>query len=181
MLVFWDKVNELNVPVYLHPREPLEGPARGIYTGYESLIGSAWGFAQETAVHAIRLMMSGLFDRYPNLNLVLGHLGEGLVHMLPRTQHRLYRQRFGCGLGKAEKPLMHYLQNNFIVTTSGHFNTHSLNNAIEVMGADRVMFSVDYPYEDIHQACDWFDPLELEAGLKEKIAWGNASRVFNIK
>ncbi|MBN0531036.1 amidohydrolase family protein, partial [Pseudomonas aeruginosa] len=85
MLVFWDKVNELNVPVYLHPREPLEGPARGIYTGYESLIGSAWGFAQETAVHAIRLMMSGLFDRYPNLNLVLGHLGEGLVHMLPRT------------------------------------------------------------------------------------------------
>lgn len=102
MLVFWDKVNELNVPVYLHPREPLEGPARGIYTGYESLIGSAWGFAQETAVHAIRLMMSGLFDRYPNLNLVLGHLGEGLVHMLPRTQHRLYRQRFGCGLGKAE-------------------------------------------------------------------------------
>ncbi|HBZ1888200.1 TPA: amidohydrolase family protein, partial [Klebsiella pneumoniae] len=133
------------------------------------------------AVHAIRLMMSGLFDRYPNLNLVLGHLGEGLVHMLPRTQHRLYRQRFGCGLGKAEKPLMHYLQNNFIVTTSGHFNTHSLNNAIEVMGADRVMFSVDYPYEDIHQACDWFDPLELEAGLKEKIAWGNASRVFNIK
>ncbi len=77
MLVFWDKVNELNVPVYLHPREPLEGPARGIYTGYESLIGSAWGFAQETAVHAIRLMMSGLFDRYPNLNLVLGHLGEG--------------------------------------------------------------------------------------------------------
>ncbi|WP_323092120.1 amidohydrolase family protein [Klebsiella variicola] len=181
MLVFWDKVNELNVPVYLHPREPLEGPARGIYTGYESLIGSAWGFAQETAVHAIRLMMSGLFDRYPNLNLVLGHLGEGLVHMLPRTQHRLYRQRFGCGLGKAEKPLMHYLQNNFIVTTSGHFNTHSLNNAIEVMGADRVMFSVDYPYEDIHQACDWFDPLELEAGLKDKIAWGNASRVFNIQ
>lgn len=64
MLVFWDKVNELNVPVYLHPREPLEGPARGIYTGYESLIGSARGFAQETAVHAIRLMMSGLFDRY---------------------------------------------------------------------------------------------------------------------
>jgi 2,3-dihydroxybenzoate decarboxylase len=76
---------------------------------------------------------------------------------------------------------MHYLQNNFIVTTSGHFNTHSLNNAIEVMGADRVMFSVDYPYEDIHQACDWFDPLELEAGLKDKIAWGNASRVFNIQ
>ncbi|STV22747.1 2-amino-3-carboxymuconate-6-semialdehyde decarboxylase [Klebsiella pneumoniae] len=101
-------------------------------------------------MHAIRLMMSGLFDRYPNLNLVLGHLGEGLVHMLPRTQHRLYRQRFGCGLGKRKKPLMHYLQNNFIVTTSGHFNTHSLNNAIEVMGADRVMFSVDYPYEDIH-------------------------------
>ncbi len=54
-------------------------------------------------MHAIRLMMSGLFDRYPNLNMVLGHLGEGLVHMLPRTQHRLYRQRFGCGLGKAEK------------------------------------------------------------------------------
>nr|VUD27981.1 Predicted metal-dependent hydrolase of the TIM-barrel fold [Salmonella sp. NCTC 7297] len=75
---------------------------------------------------------------------------------------------------------MHYLQNNFIVTTSGHFNTYSLQNAIEIMGADRVMFSVDYPYEDIHQACDWFDPLEMDADLKNKIAWATPAAYLTL-
>ncbi|WP_419690048.1 amidohydrolase family protein [Burkholderia theae] len=77
---FWERVDRLGVPVYLHPREPLPGQQR-IYAGYPSLVGSAWGFAHETATHSIRLMLSGLFDRYPNLNVILGHLGEGLPLM----------------------------------------------------------------------------------------------------
>ncbi|MBH2778017.1 amidohydrolase [Serratia marcescens] len=177
--VFWQKVSELNVPVYLHPREPLPA-ACGIYRGYESLVGSAWGFATETAVHAIRLMMSGLFDRYPNITIILGHLGEGLTFMLPRTAHRLEKQFEGIGLGGNQQPLTDYLTNNFYVTTSGHFTTSALHNAIEVMGKDRVMFSVDYPYEDMCQAADWFDPLVLDADVKQSIAYGNARRVFSL-
>ena len=177
--VFWQKVSELNVPVYLHPREPLPS-ACGIYRGYESLVGSAWGFAPETAVHAIRLMMSGLFDRYPNLTVILGHLGEGLTHLLPRTEHRLKKQHEGIGLGTNQRPLTDYLTNNFYVTTSGHFTTSALHNAIEVMGADRVMFSVDYPYEDMHEAAGWFDPLTLDAKVKQDIAFGTARRIFSL-
>lgn len=153
MLVFWGEINELNISVYLHLHEPLEDPARGIYTGYESLIGSAWSFTQGTVVHTIRLVMSGLFDRHPNLDLMLGHLGEGLVHMLPHAQHRLCYRHFGYSLSRVERSLMHYLQSNSIVTTGGHFNTHSLSSIIEVMSADRVVFSVDYSYEGTHQAC----------------------------
>lgn len=100
--------------------------------------------------------------------------------MLPRTAHRLEKQFEGIGLGINQHPLTDYLTNNFYVTTSGHFTTSALHNAIEVMGKDRVMFSVDYPYEDMCQAADWFDPLILDADVKQSIAYGNARRVFTL-
>jgi gamma-resorcylate decarboxylase len=82
---FWARVNELDVPVYLHPRVPPPNQQR-MYQGYEGLLGSAWGFGVETSTHALRLILSGLFDRYPNVNVILGHLGEALPFALPR-QH----------------------------------------------------------------------------------------------
>lgn len=176
---FWQTISELNVPVYLHPREPLP-TTTDTYKGYEELIGSAWGFTHETATHAIRLMMSGLFDEFPNLTIVLGHLGEGLSQTLPRTDHRLYRQRNGVNNQKNKKPLMSYLRDNFKVTTSGHFTTASLLEAIEVFGEDSVMFSVDYPYEDNSDAANWFDQLELPEDVKEDIAYNNAAKLLNI-
>lgn len=89
---FWEKAAQLQVPVYLHPRIPLPNQQR-IYEGYEGLLGSAWGFGVETATHAIRLILSGLFDEYPDLTVILGHLGEGLPFTLPRVEHRLRHQR----------------------------------------------------------------------------------------
>ena len=86
---FWEKVAELGVPVYLHPREPLPSQQR-IYEGYSSLVGSAWAFGHETSTHAVRLMLSGLFDRHPSIQVILGHLGEGLPYTLPRLEHRLH-------------------------------------------------------------------------------------------
>lgn len=100
----WAAVEELDVPVYLHPREPL--PAmQTIYAGYGSLVGSAWGFAHEMATHAVRLMLSGLFDRHPGVQVILGHLAEGLPFLLPRLEHRLDRQKDGTGLGSAQRIL----------------------------------------------------------------------------
>jgi predicted TIM-barrel fold metal-dependent hydrolase len=176
---FWDRVAQLNVPVYLHPREPLPSQRR-IYEGYSSLIGSAWGFAHETATHAIRLMLSGLFDKYPNLTIILGHLGEGLPLMLPRLEHRLWMQRDGQGLGNAKLPVSHYFSRNFYLTTSGHFHTKGLLDAISEIGVDRLLFSADYPYESMVTASHWFDNALLSTNDREKIGRTNAQTLFRL-
>lgn len=174
---FWERVAQLDVPVYLHPREPLPSQRR-IYEGYSSLVGSAWGFAHETATHAIRLMLSGLFDKYPNLTIVLGHLGEGLPLMLPRLEHRLRMQQNGEGLGSAKRPISDYFSRNFYLTTSGHFHTKGLLDAISEIGVDRVLFSVDYPYESMATASEWFDAALISENDREKIGRTNALRLF---
>ncbi len=176
---FWDRVAQLDVPVYLHPREPLPSQRR-IYEGYSSLVGSAWGFAHETATHSVRLMMSGLFDKYPNLTIILGHLGEGLPLMLPRLEHRLYMQRAGEGLGNATRPVSHYFSNNFYLTTSGHFHSKGLLDAISEIGVDRVMFSADYPFESMVTASEWFDEALISENDREKIGRTNALRLFGL-
>ena len=127
----WSKVAELDVPVYLHPREPLPAQAR-LYEGYSSLVGSAWGFAHETATHAVRLMLSGLFDQHPGVQIILGFIGEGLPFLLPQLEHRLDKQREGAGLGAARRRVGEYFSNNFYVTTSGHFHARTLFNTISL-------------------------------------------------
>ena len=165
----WTAVEELGVPVYLHPREPL--PAQqAIYSGYESLVGSAWGFAHETATHAVRLMLSGLFDRHPGVQVILGHLAEGLPFLLPRLEHRLDKQKDGAGLGAARRRVSEYFTANFYATTSGHFHTRTLFNTIAELGVDRVMFSADYPYETMEEAAAWFDSSLLNHNDAQKSA-----------
>ncbi|MDR5816879.1 MULTISPECIES: amidohydrolase family protein [unclassified Caballeronia] len=176
---FWARVAELGIPVYLHPREPLPSQQR-IYQGYPALVGSAWGFAHETATHAIRLMLSGLFDRYPKLKIILGHLGEGLPLMLPRLEHRLQMQHEGAGRGAARKTVGKYMRRNFYLTTSGHFHTGALHAALETAGADRVMFSVDYPYESMATGSEWFDKTDMNEEVREKIGRHNAMRLLNL-
>nr|WP_282960375.1 amidohydrolase family protein [Burkholderia cenocepacia] len=176
---FWERAEALDVPVYLHPREPLPHQQR-IYEGYASLVGSAWGFAHETATHAIRLILSGLFDRYPNLKVILGHLGEGLPLMLPRLEHRLHMQRDGEGLGHAKRRVSEYFSDNFYVTTSGHFHTKGLLNAISEIGVDRVLFSADYPYESMRTASEWFDHALLSENDRVKIGRTNALGLLGL-
>src|SRR5260370_16167561 len=125
-------------------------------------------------------MVSGLFDPGPGLKIILGHLGEGLPFLLPRLEHRLYKQREGIGLGAAQRRVSEYFNDNFLVTTSGHFHTRSLDNAISAIGADRVMFSVDYPYESMNEAVDWFTTCPLSHNDRAKIGGGNAHRLFRL-
>src|SRR5262245_40082984 len=154
---FWLKVEELDVPFYLHPREPL--PSREpIYDGHPWLLGPVWAFGMETATHSLRLMASGLFDRHPGLTLILGHLGEGLPYSIWRCDHRLAKS--GRGI-PAQRPLAEYLRSNVYLTTSGHFWARSLRAAIAEVGIDRVLFSVDYPFEETVDATTWLDTTEL--------------------
>ncbi len=176
---FWDKVATLDVPVYLHPREPLPSQRRAL-SGYPELVGSAWGFGYETGSHAIRLMLSGLFDKYPKLKVILGHLGEGLPYLLPRMQHRMDEQREGQTGNKAKQRPSYYFNRNFWITTSGNFHARQLTAAVEQIGIEKVMFSVDYPYEQMDVAGRWFDDLGIDNQSKLRIGRENAAALFNL-
>ena len=173
---FWATVQELDVPFYLHPRDPLASRQQS-YEGYRWLAGSPWGFAVETSIHALRLMASGLFDEYPKLKVILGHLGEGLPFGIWRVDHRISR---GSGTPRAKLPMSHYLRENFYITTSGNFHTPALTNVILEVGADRILYSVDYPYEHVVEAREWFDQAPISESDRIKIACTNAQKLFRL-
>ncbi|MGI4756038.1 MAG: amidohydrolase family protein [Janthinobacterium lividum] len=176
---FWERVARLNVPVYLHPREPLPSQTRSIQ-GYPELNGSAWAFTYETSSHALRLILSGLFDDLPGLQIILGHLGEGLPYVLPRMQHRLDQQREGDKGARAKRRASAYFAQNFWLTTSGHFHTSQFLEAMEQIGRDRILFSVDYPYEQMDVAARWFDEMQIPRDLKQQVGRENAERLFGL-
>jgi predicted TIM-barrel fold metal-dependent hydrolase len=174
-LPFWDAVAGLDVPLYLHPRNPLPN-ARRLYEGREELLGPTWAFTVETATHALRLITSGLFDRYPSLTVVLGHLGELLPFAIRRTEQRLSRVP-GLGL---ERRASEYFRDNFLITTSGNFHTPSLQGAIEELGVERILFAVDYPFEEVSEATEWFDAVPIAEDARRMIGSENARRVFGL-
>jgi 2,3-dihydroxybenzoate decarboxylase len=175
---FWRTVESLGVPFYLHPRNPLPSWTK-FYEGHNWMLGPSWAFAAETAVHALRLIGSGLFDECPNLQVVLGHLGEGIPVQLWRIDGRntwmnephRYAAEHGVG---------HYFRKHFHVTTSGNFHTPSMLNAMTELGAERVMFSVDWPFEDIGQAAVWFDHAEISEADRARIGRNNAMKLFKL-
>jgi 2,3-dihydroxybenzoate decarboxylase len=173
---FWATVAQLAVPFYLHPRDPL--PNRmPIYDGHPWLRGASWAFGVETATHALRLMASGIFDAHPKLTVILGHLGEMLPYNIWRFDHRVTKRPREI---PAKRRFGEYLRSNFYVTTSGNFHTPTLTCAIAEMGADRVLFSVDYPFEEVVDAAAWFDKAEISEGDRVKIGRTNAAALFKI-
>ena len=176
---FWRACDQLGVPFYLHPRNPLPNDIRA-YDGHNWLLGPNWAFHAETAVHALRLIGSGLFDECPNLKIVLGHLGEGIPVYIWRIDGRngwmKERHRYAAKHGVG-----HYFRKHFHLTTSGNFSTPALLNAVSEMGADRVMFSVDWPFESVEEACVWFDRAEIDATERAKIGRDNAIKLFKLK
>jgi gamma-resorcylate decarboxylase len=175
---FWVEVEALDTAFYLHPRNPLPGQAP-IYSGHPWLLGPTWAFGQETAVHALRLMASGLFDRHPGLKIILGHLGEGLPVSLWRCDHRNawvtapkgYPARHGFG---------DTFRRHFWITTSGNFHTPALINALLELGAERILFSTDWPFENVSHAAEWFDTVALSEGDRLKIGRSNAVSLLKL-
>jgi predicted TIM-barrel fold metal-dependent hydrolase len=176
---FWRTVEALDVPFYLHPRNPLPSWTR-FYDGHAWMLGPNWAFAAETAVHALRLIGSGLFDECPGLKIVLGHLGEGIPVQLWRIDHRNGWMKAPHAYA-AKHDVAHYFRKHFHVTTSGNFHTPSLNNAVMEMGAERVMFSVDWPFEAVEEAAAWFDRAEIAEAARAKIGRDNAVKLFKLK
>lgn len=180
-LPFWREVAELDVPIYLHPRSVPAGRVT-TYAGYPELNGPAWGFHVETAEHVLRLMLGGVFDAVPRLQLIIGHLGEILPFLAWRIDHMLEANRPTTtpGTRRYERSVTEYLQRNVLITTSGFFSSAGLQHALSVMGADRVMYSVDYPYESTTVARTWFDALDVQPSVAEAIGFRNARRVLKL-
>ena len=175
---FWQTAADLDVPFYLHPRNPLPGTI-GAYEGHNWLLGPNWAFHAETAVHALRLIGAGLFDAHPGLQIILGHLGEGIPAYLWRIDNRNSWMKAPHQYA-AKKSVADYFRNNFVVTTSGNFSTSALNQAIEEIGVARVLWSADYPFEDISDAAEWIDAAPLSEEDRLKIGRTNAQKLFKL-
>ena len=166
---FWATVSELDVPVYLHPRLQIPSQAYN-YAGHPWLMSAPWGFAVETSIHALRLCGSGIFDEYPNLRIVLGHLGENIPYGL---SPRAYR---------GKRLLGEYFRDHFHITTSGNFSDPAFRCALEIMGADRLYFSADYPFEAMEDGACWFDATTV-INEEERLRIGrtNAIELFGLE
>ena len=177
---FWAELERLDVPLYLHPRNPLPRDAK-IYEGASWLLGPSWAFGQETAVHALRLMGSGIFDRHPRLQIVLGHLGEGLPASIWRVDHCNGWVTGSRHKYAAKKKICDYFYANFHLTTAGNFRTQTLHVAMMELGSDKIMFSADWPFEDVGQASEWFDHCSISEADRIKIGRTNAMKLFKLK
>ena len=173
---FWATMAKLGVPLYLHPR--LTIPSRALsYEGHRWLYSPIWDFGSETATQSLRLIGSGLFDEFPNLQIVLGHLGERIPFDMWRIDNLVKKLPVKLA---AKKPVSEYLRNNFHLTTSGQFHDTPFHCALAEMGASRIMFSVDYPYEDMAQAAQWFDNTKLVDTDRLRIGRTNAVALFKL-
>jgi predicted TIM-barrel fold metal-dependent hydrolase len=130
-------------------------------------------------VHALRLMGSGLFDKHPKLQIVLGHMGEGLPFSMWRVDYHNAWVDFGQAY-PAKKRIGEYFRENFHITTSGNFRTQSLVDAMLEIGSDRILFSTDWPFENIDHAADWFDAASIGEADRAKIGRTNAIKLFKL-
>jgi len=175
---FWKALQELDIPFYLHPRNPLPRWTEN-FGDHGWLLGPTWGFTAETAIHALRLIGSGLFDELPRLNIILGHLGEGIPAMLWRMDNYSRWMKFGPK-HRCKRPLKSYFQENFYFSTSGNLYAPLLDICLREFGDERILFAVDYPFEDFGQSSSWLEALELEPTIKRNIAADNAKRVRRV-
>ncbi|WP_233410004.1 MULTISPECIES: amidohydrolase family protein [Burkholderia] len=172
---FWARLQELDVPLYLHPTDAYVMPR--VFDGHPELAGAAWGWGVETGTHALRLLFGGVFDRFPRVKLILGHMGEGLPFLRWRFDSRFAVYSHGVTL--ARRP-SEYFGRNILITTSGVCSAPALVGAIGEMGADAVMFSVDYPYESTAAAADFIERAPLDDTTRQRVCHGNAARIFKL-
>lgn len=178
---FWpifERAQALDVPIYLHPGPPHPGAAEAYYQDYVAdfpwLTSAAWGYTIDTASQALRMILSGLFDDFPRLQIILGHLGEGLPFLLDRMDEALKRE------GNKPIEFKKTFCDHFYVTTSGNFSTPALLCTILELGIDRIMFSVDWPFVENLPGMQWMDTLPLSDVDKEKMLNGNARRLLKM-
>jgi predicted TIM-barrel fold metal-dependent hydrolase len=176
-----EKAQALGVPLYLHPGPP---PA-AVYEAYFSrlpktagmqLAFSGWGWHSETAIHILRLILSGTLDRYPDLQLIIGHMGEMLPMMMARCDDKFKIQTAGLN----RRAISQTLRDQVYITTSGLFTLPPLMTAIATFGIERILFSVDYPFSTNAVGRQFLDSLPLDEQDRQRLAYGNADRLLSL-
>jgi predicted TIM-barrel fold metal-dependent hydrolase len=181
------RAEALDVPIYLHPGFPPDEVFEIYYRitrpeyneKYQDYIfsGSGYGWHQEALTQCLRLIMTGAFDRFPKLQMIIGHMGEGL----PFFYERIVGDMSDVTEDSLNKPVGQYFNDNFWYTTSAFFQDELLHLLLRYISVDRVMFGTDYPFADMKQGTDWFRAVDLPREAKEKIAYRNAEKLFGIK
>ena len=179
---FWpilERAEALDVPLYIHPAQPPHAVVDAYYAGFAPLVSfmfanAGWGWHIETAVHVIRLVLGGAFDRFPKLQVIVGHMGEGLPFMINRLDN------MPPSMTKLARPISAYLREQIHYTFSGfNFPATFLDLLLEV-GADRIMFSADHPYASMREARAFLDRLPVSAADRDRIAHRNAERLLKM-
>jgi hypothetical protein len=179
---FWpilERAERLNVPIYLHPTPPPQAVIDASYGGFSPIVtemfaGPGWGWHIETAIHVLRMILGGVFDQYPKLQIVIGHMGETLPFMLQRVDV------MPMAMTKLKRTISTYLRENVHYTFSGFNFTPTFLDLLLQVGVDRIMFSADHPYASMVQARAFLDRLPVSVADKERIAHGNAERLFGL-
>jgi len=183
---FWgiyEMAEKLDVPVYIHPGDLLPDMSKP-YMTYPILSAAMWGFAAATGLHAMRLIVSGVFDRYPGLKIMLGHMGEGIPYWLWRIDNHYVRDQFrfekdSPGMNLKKKPSQ-YFKENFYVTTSGMCSHSVLQFVLPILGADRILFAADYPPESAVEAAQFIESAPISDADKRQICYMNAERILRL-
>ncbi len=169
----------LDAPIYIHPNLPVKAVNDAYFNNLPGSLGfmlsiAGWGWHSETAIHLLRMILGGTFDKHPNLKIIIGHMGEMLPMMMARIDH-IYKD---SGLQRAVSEVM---KNQVWITTSGLFTQPPLQIALDTFGVDRILFSVDYPYSPNKAGRDFLDQMKVSPEDKEKIMHGNADALLKLK
>jgi len=189
--VLLERAQTLDVPIYIHPTDPPQIITDTYYNGYSVPLVTGWGWSVETGTHVLRMMCGGVFDRYPRLKIIIGHMGELLPYCLTRLNVSLTMGEWLVAAedtkGNNPKPVTvmeknvnYYMRENVFVTSSGVFDQPVLDCAVAMLGIDNIMFSVDAPMRDNFEAMDFLRAVELSQKDKEKFAHGNAERLLKL-
>ncbi len=178
---FWpiyERAQALDVPLYIHPASPhpavVEAYLQEYAAAYPGILNAGWGFTMETATAGIRIVLSGVFDTYPDVKLILGHLGETLPFLMWRIDLALNRP------GNDGVAFRDLFTSHFYITTSGFFSDPALLCCIQEMGVDRILFAIDYPFVPNEPGPKWMERLMLNAEDKAKILHGNAEGLLRL-
>ncbi len=176
----FEAATALDVPIYLHPAPPPKPVMDAYYGGLPGSLGfalstSAWGWHVETGMHSLRLIVSGVFDRFPQLKIIIGHMGENLPFSIARAEMAV-----GRGAPDLQRSITEYFRENFYLTTSGYFSTPPFLCMKQVVGIDHTLFSVDYPFSTNDLGRKFLDSLPLSPQEMEKFAHGNAEKLLRL-
>ncbi len=173
----FERAQALGVPIYLHPTLPHPDAVKAYFEGYEELARAGWGFAVDTSCHFLRIVFGGVFDAYPRLRIILGHLGEGLPFAMHRLNDHTWRSAARRGLKKT--PLQ-YMRDNLLVTTSGNWYEPAFLCTLLALGADNILFAIDWPYEANKTGIEFLRKISISDGDRQKIAHLNAERLLGL-